>query len=230
MGSSLGEGALARLSYWAGILLAAGLCGSASKAQSPTSAPAAQESACELHIWSAPNYITDIHGFFPRGSGLGDLETSGTRDVLVPDGQSVIEAWLSPEFISRTAESLDLSTNFGGPVSVILHPTTRREVNSIMRAPQRATESTSSCYHELYVRTIFLQRSAMLGTQFFVSWRLKTFTPEARRPRVVTSSATLRLRGFRVDRPQEEIRADLESALKTSLETFITGALNGTIR
>ncbi|MDQ4087953.1 MAG: hypothetical protein M3177_08105 [Pseudomonadota bacterium] len=187
--------------------------------------PAQATEPCELHVWPAPDYITDIHGLFPAGSAVGALEMPNTRRQLNPDGRGVIETWLSPEFIGETIRSANLSTILNRPVTVILHLTTRREASRILRARTRSTASTASCYYELHVRTVFLQRSVMLGTRFFTAWRLKSFTAEGRPPRVRTGSKIHRLRGFSVDRPVDEIRADIENALRRSFDTFIRGAL-----
>jgi hypothetical protein len=185
---------------------------------------------CELHVWPAPEYATHFFGIFPPGSVIGELEMPNARQVLQPGGQGVVEAWLSPEFIVRTIESADLRAFFGRTVRVIPHFTTRREASSILRARTRSTSSTVPCYYELHVRMIYLQRAALTGTRFMVAWRLKTFPPQNGRPSVATSAAIQVLRGFRVDRPVDEVRRDIEAAFSRSLDTFIRGALDGTIR
>jgi hypothetical protein len=213
----------------AGIALAFALAASGVRAQADQIASASSATtadACELHVWAGPDYFTDISGLFPQGSLAGSIGTAGARSALQPNGHDVIATWLSPEFIGRTVQSADLAALMGRPVSVIVHPTTRREVGHIMGARTRNAPSTAHCYHELYVRRVFLQRALFYGTRMFVAWRLKTFAADGVRPRVVTGAAMLQLPGFRVDRPPEEMRADLEDGVRRSFDAFMQRALS----
>lgn len=143
--------------------------------QDPPAAPVAQaadQPACELHVWPAERFSAMTTGLL--GGGLLDAAIHADTDK---NNRTQIASALDSQGQVDALNSLDLASLLKvRPAHVIVHnePLVRHTVNDIKT---RRADSTASCYSELIVADLFYQKAAIYGRTLRALFIYRDFGP-----------------------------------------------------
>lgn len=205
------------------------------QAQEQTSAsPSVQAqspSSCDIELWVAKKY-----GYEGSSGGgqlafglLGALVEAAANKKGDAEKKSEMMEIIPPEFIKDVFLSTDLTTRLKrDAVQVNYHELSddKNEINSLLSAKKRSTESSSDCYYEVYVKSI--AASKYMGNRTLsVVFKLKRFSGQS--PLKVeneTRNEKLTLFPTKEENRKSEAADDLRRAFRAAVNAFVEKRFN----
>lgn len=186
---------------------------------------------CDIELWVAKKY-----GYEGSSGGgqlafglLGALVEAAANKKGNAEKKSEMMEIIPPEFIKDVFLSTDLTTRLKkDAVQVNYHELSddKNEINSLLSAKKRSTESSSDCYYEVYVKGIAASKY-MGNKNLAVAFKLKRFSGQI--PMKVeseTRNEKLTIFPTKDDGKKVEAADDLRRAFRAAVSGFIEKRFN----
>ena len=174
----------------------------AAPAAATASAPAAQGSGCELHVWPTDNYLGMNTGLLSGFGIVGALADMSVHENRVKTVKDLMRDYLGPDIQMEELNKIGLLSSLKLPADtriVLEEPTPFNEdlknnpelkaktkaMNATVKAGKRLSASQAPCYSELLISFIFYQKAMMYGSNLFTAFIYRDFNG---RPLALTPS------------------------------------------
>ena len=173
-------------------------------------AAAVAQPQCELHVWPAERFQSVTSGWGSSFGMLGALADAAGHANGDKARRSQLASALDSEGQLHALQQLDLPNLLHLPASrIVAHPEALdpKTVNKIMT---RRSDSTSPCYNELIVTSVFYQKAAVWGRSLRTSFVLRQFNNPAGTPLVKKTTGGNGLKIFPAKEGEDTTAADAE--------------------
>ena len=172
----------------------------------PAAAPAPQ---CELHVWPAERFQAMTTGWGVGFGLIGAMMDSAGHANGDKARRSQLASALDSEGQLHALEQLDLVSLLHLPASRVVVHAEALDPKTVDKVTTRRSDSTSPCYNELIVTSVFYQKAAMWGRSLRTSFVLRHFNNTGA-PMVKKTTGGNGLKIFPVKEGQDTTAADAE--------------------
>lgn len=201
------------------------------QASASPNAQAQSPSSCDIELWVAKKY-----GYEGSSGGgqlafglLGALVEAAANKKGNAEKKSEMMEIIPPEFIKDVFLSTDLTTRLKREaVQVNYHELSddKNEINSLLSAKKRSTESSSDCYYEVYVKSIAASKY-MGNKNLSVVFKLKRFSGQIpMKLENETRNEKLAIFPTKDEGKKGEAADDLRRAFRAAVSGFIEKRFN----
>lgn len=181
--------------------------------QPATAAPvmpaAALAPQCELHVWPAERFQAMTTGWGVGFGLIGAMMDSAGHANGDKARRSQLASALDSEGQLHALQQLDLVSLLHLPASRIIAHADALDPKTVDKVTTRRSDSTSPCYNELIVTSVFYQKAAMWGRSLRTSFVLRHFDNSGA-PLVKKTTGGNGLKIFPVKEGQDTTAADAE--------------------
>jgi hypothetical protein len=181
--------------------------------QPATAAPvmpaAALAPQCELHVWPAERFQAMTTGWGVGFGLIGAMMDSAGHANGDKARRSQLASALDSEGQLHALQQLDLVSLLHLPASRIIAHAEALDPKTVDKVTTRRSDSTSPCYNELIVTSVFYQKAAMWGRSLRTSFVLRHFDNSGA-PLVKKTTGGNGLKIFPVKEGQDTTAADAE--------------------
>lgn len=201
--------------------------------------PAAEEAACELHVWPTHNFMGMNSGLLSGFGVVGALADVAAHDGRVRTVKDLMADYLGPDVQMAELEKAGLirMLKLDGYHIVLEEPTPFKDdfkshpelkakakaMTADIKAGKRLTASKSACYAELITTHIFYHKAMMYGSNLFTGWVFRVFGDKPKATKTATGQVKNPLELFPPKLPEnvKQAKAELRGAFSKDFVEYV---------